>query len=83
VVLSINDAIVYKAKFCGANLFETLKCPLIVDVESSIVCKNESKLVELSSVSLMYKLSANEIFELLNLNLPVPGFELVVAESKV
>jgi hypothetical protein len=83
VVLSINDAIVNRTKFCGANLFETLKCPLIVDVESSIVCRKLSRLVELSSVSLMYKLIADEIFALLNLNLPVPGFELVVAESKV
>jgi hypothetical protein len=39
VVVYVRADIVYKAKFSAFNFSETLKCPLIVDVLSSIVCK--------------------------------------------
>jgi hypothetical protein len=50
-VFSVTDEIVKIAKSSALILLETLKCPLMVDVLSSIVLKNDCISVELSSVS--------------------------------
>ena len=42
----------------ASNFFDTLKCPLIVDVESSIVLKNSWMSVELSFSSSIHKFVA-------------------------
>ena len=58
-------------------MLDILKCPLIVEVESSIVLKYAciSVLVEPPSVSSMYRTVADDTVELFNFNLPAPGSE--------
>jgi hypothetical protein len=52
----------------------------MAEVESSIVCKNVSRLIESASESSIKRFTAEESVALLNFNLPVPGSEFVVSE---
>ena len=52
---------VYNTKLFVLNLADTLKCPLIVDVESSMVNKKPSILVPLSSSSSIHKVCQQKI----------------------
>ena len=65
------------AKVLAFDFKETLKCPLIPEVLSSIVWMKLDKLVEASSWLSMYKKVAEERVALLNLNNPTPGSESV------
>ena len=68
-------------KSLAFDLFVILKCPFILDVESSIVLKMIEYLFHYLP-SCIY-ISVAEDIELLNLILPVPGSLFVVEESKV
>ena len=63
------------AKSSAFNLLDILKCPLIVEVESSIVLKNGciSVFVAPPSVSSINNCDADVIFAALSLNVPAPG----------
>jgi hypothetical protein len=72
-VSSVSEEIVNKAKSEESALFEILKWPLIVDVESSIVRKKAWISVALSSSSSIVMTVARDSVPLLNFTFPVPG----------
>jgi len=82
-VLLVKFVIVNSANLEASSLVLTLKCPFIVDVESSIVFKKDVISVAASLLESMYNAVAELNATLLNLNFPVPGSELAVEESKV
>jgi hypothetical protein len=74
----LAPSIVKMAKSSAFSLLETLKCPLIVDVESSIVLKKSWISTSLVSVSSMNICVADDNVALLNFRLPEPGSLSVV-----
>ena len=82
-VLLVRLVIVNNANREASNRVLTLKCPLIVDVESSIVFKNDVISVAASLLESMYRAVEELNTLLLNLNFPVPGSALVVVVSNV
>ena len=82
-VSSVVDEIVNKAKSVESALFEILKCPLIVDVESSMVRKKAWTSVDPSSRSSISNSVASVMFALSNLSFPVPGSVCDVSLSNV
>ena len=81
-VLFVNPEIINKAYALESNFLLILKCPLIVDDESSIVFKNDV-ISAVSSLESMYISVVEFNAILLNLNRPVPGSLLVVNSSNV
>ena len=71
--------IVNSAKSVESALFEILKWPLIVDVESSIVRKNACTSIGPSDKSSILISFARVKSELLNLRYPAPGSACVVS----
>ena len=82
---SVIDDILNKAKSSASSLFDILKCPLIVESESSIVLKNGciSVFVLPPSVSSMNNTVALDTDALFSLSLPAPGSESAVLFEKV
>jgi hypothetical protein len=83
VASTFEPEIVNRAKSAALSLLETLTCPLMVDVLSSIVLKNASMLFDPSSTSSIYIFVADDKSELSNFKVPFPGSESAVFVLKV
>ena len=75
--------IVNKVKSFESVLFETLICPLIIDVESSIVRKKDCMSILLMSVSLINIVEDDSNEALLNCKFPAPGLLSVTSVLNV
>jgi hypothetical protein len=82
-VSSRIEEIVNKAKSEEFALFDIRKWPFIVDVESSIVLKNDWTSVELTSKSSRINKVADGTEALLNFSTPVPGSVWAVSSSNM
>ena len=77
----MDPPIVYKAKSLTSSLLDSFKCPLIVDVLSSMVLINVCRSVPPLSWSSINRIVASVALALFSLNLPLPGSAFVVVVS--
>ena len=84
MLLSVRDPVIANIAYTVLSvLSDTLKCPLIAEVLSSIVVRKDTTLFAASSVPLMYRDVAEDRVALLKRILPLPGSADVTVESYV